>query len=142
VVVASTSTTLVFPMTDTQDVRIELVGATPGGTVSVVRETSTTIPAYFRVPGQVVRERLEITPSGLGTTFQAALMWPTDSVHTDGIGPIDRAFAFEGGIAPAATYPAMRDGHVFRIENVTGFSTWYLGNDTAVPVGLAEFGVE
>ena len=129
---------LVFPMRDDIDVTVTLAGATPGGALTVARSTPRgAAPAGISYPTRLLDERLEITASGLGA-LTATLDWPFDPANAAGMGalPIDTAYRCDAGVL-TSTLPATVTGGRVRVTGITGFSTWYAGNASAVPVTVS-----
>lgn len=139
---AVAETPLLFPMTSDRDVAITFAAGVSAGSVTVSRTTPRAAAAAFRFPGLLLDESLEITGSGLGA-FSASLEWEFDGASAAGLGsePLDAAFRVVGGEVQQQL-PATRSGNKVTVNGVTGFSTWYAGNGTAVPVVVSEFSVE
>lgn len=138
----SGSDTCVYPMTDDLDVSITLAGAEPGCSIVVSRSVPpATPPAYFRQPGNLLGESLNVNPTGLGSGFTAILEWQYDIANLPPAG-IDKVWRFGAGQTPEAVYDVIPEGTMIRIGGVTGFSTWYAGSATAVPVRFSRMQAE
>ncbi|MCX7719535.1 MAG: hypothetical protein N2111_14190 [Candidatus Sumerlaeaceae bacterium] len=134
---------LVLPMRDDLDVTVTLTGADAPGVLSVARlDGLTSPPAYFGVPALLVDEALSIA-ADFGLAGNATIQWAYDPANAAGLGsnPIDSAWRFDGE-TNLGTLSASAANGVVTIPGVAGFSTWYIGNASAVPVSVSGFRVE
>lgn len=134
---------LVFPMTDDLDLTVTLAGATPGGTVTLTGHGARgDAPAGINYPGRLVDDRAEITAT-LPAGFTARIEWPVAAGDAAALAPlaVDTAFRAVAGTVVQEIPVTLHNG-VATVEGVTAFSTWYLGNSTAVPVTLSGFAIE
>jgi hypothetical protein len=132
---------LLFPMRDDLDVTVTLAGTDGLGVLSVSRiEGLSSPPAYFGQPNLLVDEALVIEAQGFALAGTATIEWHFDPARAVGLGsnPIDAAWRFDGETNLGA-FSASASGGVVTIPGVNGFSTWYVGNSSAVPVSLTEF---
>lgn len=139
---------LVFPLSEDYDLTITLHGVTVPGTLSVLRVSpfdTNTAPDHFRNKADLLREMLQIDCGGglLAGGFTADIEWAFDADLGPSGKTVNRVFRFEDGeLAPTVFVDTLGMSGKLRITAVDGFSTWYAGNESAVPVGLSTFQIE
>jgi hypothetical protein len=124
---------LVFPMTDTLDMTIQVNSATIGGQVTMSRATPLGGAPAGLTASRLINEFLTITEAGLGGSWSADLTWNFDPTSDDLlVGALDTVFQFEGG-SQINTYPVTPAGNSLVVTGIVDFSEWYAGNnDTRV----------
>lgn len=127
-----------FPATDDLSVSIDVSGATPGGTITVDRETTVSGAPADLTAGNIIGEHLIITGSGLGS-FNADIDWECDPAE-DADTFVTHVYRVSGGVV-VGTYPASVTGNVISFTGVTGFSEWYAG-EAGLPIELDQFSIE
>ncbi|MBI1292446.1 hypothetical protein GC173_14600 [bacterium] len=133
----ASSQTLVLPMTSDLDVTIAISGATPGGTIQVLRN-----PALSSGPADIdfnllVTEALTINGQGLGTGWTAAITWQFDAANATGVTPAT-ALRYSGSTQEQRITGLTPVGNSVQIPNVTQFGTFYIGD---APVSVQDWSV-
>lgn len=124
------SQTHIFPMTDSLNISLEVVG-TPGGTITLRRVAGPIVTSPgtgINHPDKLIAEYLEISESGLGS-FVAELVWNYDPASVGSV-TINRLFRVNGG-AVTGSFAVSPSGDSVTYSGITGFSDWYLGDSTA-----------
>ena len=119
------------------------VSANAPGTVEVkkIQGSFFNPPDTFKHQEYLYPEAVVITNTGLGT-FTASLDWELDAAKIPATG-IDKAFRVDSTTGEILeTLNATVSGGRAMINGISGFSTWYLGTTTAVPVTMSGFELE
>ena len=119
-----------FPMTNVIDIVISIVGATPGGAITVSRTTGDFAPASYNA-ATLLNEYLTIAGSGLGTGWTASITWNYDPASEAGLsGELDTVFQFEDD-SYIRSYSITSEENRIVIQGVTSFSDWYAGDSSS-----------
>lgn len=139
---------LVFPLSDDFDLTITLHGVTAPGTLSVLRISpfdTNTAPDHFRNKADLLREALQIVGGGglLAGGFTADIEWAFDVALGPSGKTVNRVFRFkDGDLVPTVYVNTIGASGKLRVTGVDGFSTWYAGNESAVPVSLSAYALD
>ncbi len=127
-IAATSNATFIFPMLSDLDVSITLVGATPGGQLTVERHAPRATPPATLDPARLVKESLSITGSGLGA-YDGKLAWQiAPSSLTGVVGSASLAFECTTSGTLTHTYVGTRVGNTLTVNHIAAFSEWFAGS--------------
>ena len=134
---------LTFKLSQTRNLTMDITGVAAGATITVqclkAAEFSAPNPP-FKHAENLYKEKLAITGTGL-EGLNATLTWNLDSgLYAEGTAP-DKVYRVSEG-AIANEYAVTASDNAVTISGVTGFSDWYAGESTAVPVTLSGLELE
>ncbi|MDD4280330.1 MAG: hypothetical protein PHX74_11425, partial [Candidatus Sumerlaeales bacterium] len=135
--------TLTFKLSQTRNLTMDITGVAAGATITVqclgADKFSAPNPP-FKHAENLYKEKLVITGTGL-EGLNATLTWTLDSgLYANGTAP-DKVYRVSEG-AIASEYDVIVSDETVTVSGVTGFSDWYAGESTAVPVTLSGLELE
>ncbi len=133
--------TFVFPMEDSIDVSITITGLSVTGTITVERFEGDAWPTGYASAYQFLNQYFTITSAGTAFT-SATIVFEYDESSADmPESYLDRAYQ-DSGSTTEHTITLDELNNTVTVDYVSGFSAWYFGNSSGLPVQLDSFEVE